>query len=392
MTPAPHPDHHHLDRHHVDQLHPHSDQSADHRHRYSRADTIADGLLIEVPTRLSRQFGIRWPLAMSTLAWFDAVAWDAATEAGQAPPHRADRERPHRRGPVGRAPGDHRNPTNTRPVTFTAWRVPPTGRETRAVRCTLTLTVHTGDCGETVATIHHPTVPDAGPFVMPRYCGPGQHFRATGYDTDPDGMRMARRHPRHPRRGPHRSRPPHRHHPHPRRRRRRPRPATPRPARHPATRPPRPLPPAAPRLDLPADVDPTDRAGAAPLHRARPPSTTTNPRHQPTPSQNGPPAMTAVLNHPDTTTDPGVEQVDNPAAATDTQPHDRAATETLTVIELRPEQVAQHPDNLRDAGRGITELARSVAEVGILVPLIVVPVDLVPGHDFDAAVTHVNRL
>ncbi len=99
--------------------------------------------------------------------------------------------------------------------------------------------------------------------------------------------------------------------------------------------------------------------------------------------------MTAVLNHPDTTTDPGVEQVDNPAAATDTQPHDRAATETLTVIELRPEQVAQHPDNLRDAGRGITELARSVAEVGILVPLIVVPVDLVPGHDFDAAVTHV---
>ena len=74
-------------------------------------------------------------------------------------------------------------------MTFTAWRVPPTGRETRAVRCTVTLTVHTGDCGETVATIHHPTVPDAGPFVMPRYCGPTPRFRATGYDIDPDGMR-----------------------------------------------------------------------------------------------------------------------------------------------------------------------------------------------------------
>lgn len=95
--------------------------------------------------------------------------------------------------------------------------------------------------------------------------------------------------------------------------------------------------------------------------------------------------MTAVLNHRDTTTDPvhvaSVGTAENPAAAPDTG--------TLTVVELRPEQVAQHPDNVRDPGRGITELTRSVAEVGILVPLIVVPVALVPGHDFDPGVTHV---
>ena len=54
-----------------------------------------------------------------------------------------------------------------------------------------------------------------------------------------------------------------------------------------------------------------------------------------------------------------------------------------------PDQVAQHPENIRDAGRGIKELAASISEVGVLVPLIVVPVQAVPDHDFDPAVTHV---
>lgn len=59
------------------------------------------------------------------------------------------------------------------------------------------------------------------------------------------------------------------------------------------------------------------------------------------------------------------------------------------VIELHADHVAQHPDNLRDATRGIRELAASIAEVGVLVPLIVVPVAAVPDHEFDPAVTHV---
>ena len=59
------------------------------------------------------------------------------------------------------------------------------------------------------------------------------------------------------------------------------------------------------------------------------------------------------------------------------------------VIELPAEQIAQHPDNLRDATRGIRELAASIAEVGVLVPLIVVPVAAVPDHDFEPQVTHV---
>jgi ParB-like chromosome segregation protein Spo0J len=51
--------------------------------------------------------------------------------------------------------------------------------------------------------------------------------------------------------------------------------------------------------------------------------------------------------------------------------------------------VAQHPDNIRDPGRGIRELTASIAEVGVLVPLIVVPVHAVPDHDFGPGVTHV---
>ncbi|HEY5148883.1 MAG TPA: ParB N-terminal domain-containing protein [Mycobacterium sp.] len=76
---------------------------------------------------------------------------------------------------------------------------------------------------------------------------------------------------------------------------------------------------------------------------------------------------------------------ENPDRITDPDP----ATSPSVVLELTPDQVAQHPDNLRDPHRGIKELTASVAELGILVPLIVVPVDAVPRHDFDEQVTHV---
>ena len=59
------------------------------------------------------------------------------------------------------------------------------------------------------------------------------------------------------------------------------------------------------------------------------------------------------------------------------------------LIELDPAHVAQHPDNLRDPGRDITALTASIAEVGVLVPLIVVPVELVTGHQFEPGITHV---
>jgi len=75
-------------------------------------------------------------------------------------------------------------------------------------------------------------------------------------------------------------------------------------------------------------------------------------------------------------------------------PEQHAATEDSPVvlgqiIELSPLQVAQHPDNIRDPGRDLPALTASVAEVGVLVPLIVVPAAKVPGHDWPAQITHV---
>lgn len=63
-------------------------------------------------------------------------------------------------------------------------------------------------------------------------------------------------------------------------------------------------------------------------------------------------------------------------------------TETLNLLTRRPEQVAQHPDNVRDPGRDIAALAASIKKIGILVPLIVVPVEKVNGS-FDPQITHV---
>ncbi len=75
-------------------------------------------------------------------------------------------------------------------------------------------------------------------------------------------------------------------------------------------------------------------------------------------------------------------------SVTGQQPIEQDAA-AVVVVQLDPAQVAQHPDNIRDASRGIKELTASVAEVGVLVPLIVVPVALVPGYDWPDTVTHV---
>lgn len=85
--------------------------------------------------------------------------------------------------------------------------------------------------------------------------------------------------------------------------------------------------------------------------------------------------MTAVLENPPTTPDTAPDQ-------SATEPH------AEQVVTLTAEQVAQHPDNLRDPGRDLDALAKSIREVGVVVPLIVVPVDQVAG-DWPAGITHV---
>ncbi len=91
-----------------------------------------------------------------------------------------------------------------------------------------------------------------------------------------------------------------------------------------------------------------------------------------------------------TATAPTAQHTENTDAHNQTTAdQNQGAAAAVVVIELDPGQVAQHPENIRDPSRGIKELTASVAEVGVLVPLIVVPVALVPGYDWPDTVTHV---
>ncbi len=42
---------------------------------YSRADAIADGVLVEAPEKICREAGWKIPLALTIAAWVDCVAW-----------------------------------------------------------------------------------------------------------------------------------------------------------------------------------------------------------------------------------------------------------------------------------------------------------------------------
>lgn len=53
--------------------------NADMIFSYSRAQAIEDGVLFEVPQKLSREAGISIPVALSEAVFNDTVAWDDAT-------------------------------------------------------------------------------------------------------------------------------------------------------------------------------------------------------------------------------------------------------------------------------------------------------------------------
>ncbi|MGS0688899.1 DUF6573 family protein, partial [Nakamurella sp. GG22] len=133
---------------------------------YGRADAIADGLLIEVPIRLSRQFNFQYPLAITAAAWCDAVQWTEATERGKATGSgQNEASRLTEVLWVARL-ALYTNRTGTHDLDFLVHRVPVYGPDTRPLRLTLRVSVHPGDCGETVATIGHAHQPVAGTFVL----------------------------------------------------------------------------------------------------------------------------------------------------------------------------------------------------------------------------------
>ena len=116
---------------------------------YSRAQALEDGVLIDAgPT--AREAGFKWPVAITSAAWADCVAWTDADSGRQVHQDQLGRlwdvlflaQHAIR---VNRSGGDR--------VKFQLYRVPRDGKSTEARIITLKLIVGPGDKGEPVITI-----------------------------------------------------------------------------------------------------------------------------------------------------------------------------------------------------------------------------------------------
>ena len=167
---------------------------------YSRADAVADGLLIETPRELTEAFRIPGPLAVTAQLWADAVAtgtypdpqpayvWPQVWpfEVRQRLSHllrlartayETDPRRSHAQVFVGwRIPARHADATTPADV-----RDPDDHSDARPIRVQLTLSA--GDHGETVATLAHAPAAEVGRFYLDDG-DPDTTWPAVGYRPD----------------------------------------------------------------------------------------------------------------------------------------------------------------------------------------------------------------
>ncbi|MGE3420372.1 MAG: DUF6573 family protein [Bradyrhizobium sp.] len=116
---------------------------------YTRAQALADGVLIDAGP-MAREAGFRWPVALTTAAWEDCVAWSES-----------DSDRQTHQDQSGRlwdvlfmaAYAARANAAAGSELRFELCRVSRDGRSTEAELTTLKLIVGPGDDGEPVMTI-----------------------------------------------------------------------------------------------------------------------------------------------------------------------------------------------------------------------------------------------
>ncbi|RKR92694.1 hypothetical protein BDK92_7172 [Micromonospora pisi] len=121
-------------------------------HRYTRAQALADGTLIDAGP-LAREAGFRWPVALTAAAWADCVAWTDADNKRKG----AIQDETGRlwdvlnmaRFAAARSGGGNR-------ILFQLVRVPVAGKATRPRLVTLALMAGPGDNGEPVMVIGTP--------------------------------------------------------------------------------------------------------------------------------------------------------------------------------------------------------------------------------------------
>jgi hypothetical protein len=121
---------------------------------YSRAQAIADGLLVEVGGGIAREAGFTVPVAVTAAAWADCVAWSDAD-------NRRKRTVQDEQGRLWDVLwmtrcAIRRAPRRTERVPAQLYRVPRDGREVCPQSVTLVACCGPGDHGEPVMTIMQP--------------------------------------------------------------------------------------------------------------------------------------------------------------------------------------------------------------------------------------------
>ena len=116
---------------------------------YTRAQAIEDGVLIDAGS-MAQEAGFKWPVAVTSAAWADCVAWSEDDSDKQVHQDQSGRlwdvlfmaSHAIRTGPGS---GDR--------LLFQLYRLPRDGRSIKAELTTLKLIVGPGDQGEPVITI-----------------------------------------------------------------------------------------------------------------------------------------------------------------------------------------------------------------------------------------------
>lgn len=123
-------------------------EDADLIHRYTRAQALEDGVLVDV-TETAREAGFRVPVALTQTAWADCVHWteeDSARVVHQDESGRLWDVLWMARLAAGAARGGDR-------TSFKLHRVPRDGNTGKPMPVTLLLDIGPGDEGEPVITI-----------------------------------------------------------------------------------------------------------------------------------------------------------------------------------------------------------------------------------------------
>ena len=116
---------------------------------YTRAQAIEDGVLVEAGTMAS-EAGFKWPVAVTSTAWADCVAWTENDSHQQVYQDESGRllDVLYMASHAIRSSKDSGDR-----LLFQLYRVPRDGCSTEAVLVTLKLIVGPGDSGEPVVTI-----------------------------------------------------------------------------------------------------------------------------------------------------------------------------------------------------------------------------------------------